>query len=104
MWFGSGSFQEPFPRINNILEDKDKVIDWEVEPMSEFLNIILFQQALVSNEEDLWEWTLEGSRSISSKSAYRWLHEHCPSLDVRGDVENVIFKQFWKKKEHRQKC
>lgn len=65
--------------------------------MSEFQDTIL-PAAPISNGEDLWEWTLEESRSFSSKSAYRWLLEHCPSINVRGEVENQIFKQFWKSK------
>lgn len=38
----------------------------------------------------------EGSRTFSSKSAYNWLHDYCPTLDVRGEVANLIFKQFRK--------
>lgn len=69
--------------------------DWEVGEMAEYQDTPVAPQ---KNGDDLWKWTLEGSGHFTSKSAYSWLHGQCSRVDVRGEVVNLIFKQFWKTK------
>lgn len=65
--------------------------------MAEYQDTVL-TAAPINSGDDLWVWTLEGLGTFSSKSAYLWLHGHCSSIDVRDEVANQIFKQFWKTK------
>lgn len=119
MLFDPNSLKDLFPRIYNLSMDKDKEIenvgcwseerwswnfswrrscfDWELGEMAEFQDTIL-PAAPINSGDELWLWTLEGSGTFSTKSAYTWLHGHCSSIDVGGETANQIFKQFWKTK------
>lgn len=119
VWFGGESLKDLFPGLYNVSEDKNKVImslgqwhegrldwnlswrrqffEWEHEQKEQLIDIIL--PACPQREgKDVWEWTLEGSRSFSSQSTYGWLQQIGQSSDWRGEVDTSIFQQFWKTK------